>query len=181
MATAGKQLDGQTLYERQKQLRAANHAGDGPIVIAVDLQASENIGSVLRLADAAGCAQVIFVGTKEIDHPRMHKISRNAEALVKWQTISHAAFIAQAETYKPMIALEITTTSKSIFEQPLPEACSIVIGSERHGVPADILDLCDAAVHIPMFGVNGSMNVTHALAVALFEWRRQHAHQSSPA
>jgi len=25
-----------------------------------------------------------------------------------------------------------------------------------------------------MFGVNGSMNVTHALAVALFEWRRRH-------
>lgn len=181
MTTAGKQIDGQTLYERQKQLRAANHAGDAPVIIAVDLQASANIGSVLRLADAAGCAQVIFVGTKEIDHPLMHKIARNAEALVKWQTISHDAFIAHLENYKPMIAIEITTASQSIFEKPLPKACSIVIGSERHGVPADILDSCDFAIHIPMFGINGSMNVTHALAVALWEWRRQHAGLPSPA
>lgn len=179
--TAGIQIDGQTLYERQKQIRAVNHAGDGPVIIAVDLQASANIGSVLRLADAAGCAQVIFVGTKEIDHPRMHRISRNAEALIKWQTISHAAFIANIADYKPLIALEITTASTSLFAAQFPGKCAIVIGSERHGVPADILQACDCAVHIPMFGVNGSMNVTHALAVALFEWRRQHARPLSPA
>jgi tRNA G18 (ribose-2'-O)-methylase SpoU len=27
-----------------------------------------------------------------------------------------------------------------------------------------------------MYGTNGSMNVTHALGVALFEWRRQQGH-----
>lgn len=181
MASAGKQIDGKTLYERQKAARASRSHFPGPSIIAINMQMAVNLGSVLRIADAAGCSRVVFVETKQLDMTRVHKTARNSEALIAWETLSYDAFITQAVTFKPLIALEITTESTSIYDAQLPNDCAIVIGSERHGVPADILDLCDAAVHIPMFGVNGSMNVTHALAVALFEWRRQHAHQSSPA
>jgi tRNA G18 (ribose-2'-O)-methylase SpoU len=181
MTSAGKQLDGQVLYERQKASLAAKAHVPGPTIIAFNLQVNENMGGVLRLADAAGCRQVVFVGSPAFDISRIHKAARNSEALVKWTATSHEDFLAHIADYKPLIALEITTASTPIFEAQLPSACAIVIGGERHGVPADVLAACDFAVHIPMFGVNGSMNVTHALAVALFEWRRQHVHQASPA
>lgn len=167
------------MYERQKASLAATLHAPGPVVVAVNLQAHVNIGSVLRVADAAGCRQVVFVGKPNFDIDRIHKTARNAEALVPWTTCTQDEFIAQIARYKPLVALEITTASTSLFDTPLPENCSLVIGGERHGVPAEILNLCDFAVHIPMFGVNGSMNVTHALVVAVFEWRRQRAHPAS--
>jgi tRNA G18 (ribose-2'-O)-methylase SpoU len=180
MNTAGEQLDGQTLYERQKSLRMTYASRPGPTVVAIDLQVPDNIGSVLRIADAAACERVIFVGTSDIDLNKVHKTARNCESLVNWTTTTHEQFIRESANHAPLVAVEITTKSTDLFTSELPDPCTLVIGGERHGVPVDILDLCDAAVHIPMYGVNGSMNVTHALAIALFEWRRQHAGQPLP-
>lgn len=180
MSKAGVQIDSQTLYERQKALRMARGSHPGPTVVAIGLQAPDNIGSVLRIADAAACERVIFVGASDIDLNKVHKTARNCESLVNWATTTHERFMREAARYVPLIAIEITTKSTDLFASELPDPCTLVIGGERHGVPVDILHLCDAAVHIPMYGVNGSMNVTHALAIALFEWRRQRQHADQP-
>src|SRR5665648_19596 len=47
------------------------------------------------------------------------------------------------------------------------------LGNERNGLPEEILQKCHQKVHIPMTGKCKSMNVSHALAVAIFEWQRQ--------
>ncbi len=172
----GFQLDSQLLYERQKATRAAQ-AQVGPIIVAVGLQVPENIGSVLRLADAAGSAKAVFLdsGALATALKRIRRMARNADALVKWEFLTAEKFLEQIDSFPPLIALELTTRSTSIFASTLPNPCAVVIGSERFGVPETLLAKCQCAVHIPMYGVNGSMNVTHALAIALFEWRRQHA------
>ncbi len=176
----GEQLDGKILYERQKQLRASQTPQvPAPSVVAAGLQTPENIGSVLRLADAAGSPRVIFVNddVPQLRHRmRSKRSARNSDALVEWEFWTPAQFLEQSDTLPLLIALELTTTSISIFETELPNPCALIVGSERHGIPAPILARCQRAVHIPMYGVNGSMNVTHALAIALFEWRRQHDH-----
>ena len=180
MNEIGTQVDGKTLYEHQKVARNAPARVLGPAIVALNLQVPENVGSVLRLADAAACRQVVFVGTNELNLQKIHKTARNCESLVSWSALSMNEFMRTLDSLRPLIALEITTGSRDLFSAQLPDACTIVIGSERHGIPDNILQLCDLAVHIPMFGVNGSMNVTHALAIALFEWRRQHAGQMLP-
>ncbi len=171
----GQQLDGRILYERQKRMRENQTHLPGPLVIAAGLQTPENIGSILRLADAAGSPRVIFVND---DTPpqrnRIQRTARNCDALVKWEFWTPTQFLKQGDTLPLLIALELTTDSISIFETELPSSCALVVGGERHGIPAPLLAQCQRAIHIPMYGVNGSMNVTHALAIALFEWRRQH-------
>jgi len=171
----GQQLDGQILYERQKQVRASQTYLPGPLIVAAGLQTPENVGNVLRLADAAGSPRVFFVNE---DAPqqrnRIQRTARHCDALVKWEFWTPAQFLEQRDSLPPLIALELTTDSTSIFETELPSPCALMVGGERHGIPAPLLAQCQRAVHIPMYGVNGSMNVTHALAIALFEWRRQH-------
>lgn len=172
----GEQLEGSQLYERQKAVRTVTHL-PAPTIVAIGLHVPENIGSVLRLADAAGSPRALFVGRaghEDVDRARIHRTARNADSLVQWEFCDTAEYYQQATYLQPLIALELTTLSQNIFDTHLPEKCAIVIGGERHGIPEDILSECDLAVHIPMYGVNGSMNVTHALAIALFEWRRQH-------
>lgn len=173
--TSGVQLDGQLLYERQKEAHAYQQGFlPAPAIVAAPLHIPENIGSVLRLADAAGSRQVIFLGNTPIDTTRIQKTARNCDSFVSWELVSMEQFLCECETLRPLIAIEITSTSQDIFTTTLPHACTFVIGNERHGVPEALLAMCDYAIHIPMYGINGSMNVTHALGIVLFEWRRQH-------
>ncbi len=173
---AGKQLDSKTLYERQKQFRETANIPTGPAIVAVDLRVPENLGMALRLADAAGASRVVFVNEQEPIQARIRKTARNADTFVPWEICDAETFLQKhAASLQPLLAVELTTRSTNLFETELPEQCALVVGSEQHGIPAEILRVCERAVHIPMYGVNGSMNVVHPLAVAVFEWRRQYS------
>lgn len=171
---AGTQFDSQTLYERQKHFREAGNMPKGPAIVAAGLRVPENLGMALRLADAAGASRVVFVNAEEPLQAHIRKTARNADTFVAWEICDAETFLHNhAASLQPLIAIELTTRSTNLFETELPQHCALVVGSERHGIPAEILRVCERAVYIPMYGVNGSMNVTHALAVAVFEWRRQ--------
>ena len=171
LTSAGKQQESQELYIRQKN---AMDYTDNIRIIAIDIRTPENLASIYRLADAAGCKHVVLVGDNgTTETKKFSRISRGAEKFLLIEKISRKAFIKDNEKYQPLIALEITTNSENLFETTLPEQCSFVIGNERQGIDEEILNLCENAIHLPMFGNMGSMNVSHALAIALYEWRRQ--------
>lgn len=173
---AGTQLDSQTLYERQKYLRETRSMIPAPAIVAAGLAIPENLGMVLRLADASGASRVLFVNDNTLHQASIRKTARNADTFVPWEICDTASFAQNhLPAIQPLIAVELTTRSTNLFETELPQSCAFVVGSEQHGIPAEMLRVCTRAVHIPLYGVNGSMNVTHALAVALFEWRRQHS------
>jgi tRNA G18 (ribose-2'-O)-methylase SpoU len=137
---------------------------------------------VLRLADAAGSQRVIFITNADPNWPRkrLERTARNAAATVAWAFCSTEEFLPQLDSLPPLIAVETTAQSTSLYETTLPNPCTLVVGNERYGIPDSLLTLCQSTVRIPMYGVNTSMNVTHALAIALFEWRRQHPNLQPP-
>jgi len=129
---------------------------------------------MLRIADAAGCYKVVLINEEKINiSKKIHNIDRSAEKNIEIIQCDFDEFLKVKNDLEPLIAIEITDVSKNIFNTPLPSVCSFVIGNERHGIAKGVLDLCECAVHIPMYGVNGSMNVIQALAISLYEWRRQ--------
>jgi 23S rRNA (guanosine2251-2'-O)-methyltransferase len=54
-----------------------------------------------------------------------------------------------------------------------------VLGGEEKGVRPAVLEKCDETVRIPMLGKIGSLNVSAAAAIALFEVVRQRTAVSS--
>ena len=78
----GTQLNSQTLYERQKQFRETANILKGPAIVAVDLRVPENLGMVLRLADAAGAARVVFVNDAAPIQTHIRRTARNRTAPV---------------------------------------------------------------------------------------------------
>jgi tRNA G18 (ribose-2'-O)-methylase SpoU len=170
---AGSPVDSQTLYKQQQ----TKDKPCGPIIIAIDLQTPANVGAIYRLADATAADKVIFIQDENSSFKNnkiVKRTSRNTSSKIATEYWTHEKFHADYQQLPTLIALELTTTASNIFSTKLANPCSFVIGSERHGIPASILDKCQAAVKIPMFGENGSMNVSHALAICLYEWHRQH-------
>ena len=50
----------------------------------------------------------------------------------------------------------------------------LVLGQEREGIPAAILDILDGTIEIPQLGLVRSLNVHVSGAIALYEYTRQH-------
>lgn len=176
MKNAGEQIDGQLLYERQQQANKQNSTIIAPIIVAIGLRSPDNIASILRLADAAYSDRVIFVSedmnTIEFNN-KIKRISRDTDKNIHIEQYEIEDFLKIIPGLPELIAIEITTQSKDIFKTQLQDNCCFVVGSESRGIKKSILNKCKTAVHIPMYGINGSMNVSHALAISLFEWRRQ--------
>ena len=175
-ADSGHQLDSHSLYERQKAKVYESEFNLGPVIIAEGIRTPENIGGILRLADAAGSNKVIFIGddiSASLSSKKTSRIARGTGEHIEVSTMALSELSSRIHSYGPLIAIEITDKSDSLFDVKFPDKFSLVVGSERHGISEKMLGLCAQAIHIPMFGKNGSMNVSHALAICLFEWRRQ--------
>ena len=171
----GEQVDNDQLFSRQQTFVESSQSPQAPIIIVTGIRTPENMGSILRHADAVGCNRVIFVESENMaTNKKMSRIARSADKHIQIDYLTREQFFKSIRDLPELIALEITTTSKDIFSSELPRDCCFIVGSERYGIAADILQRCRRAVHIPMYGINASMNVSHALTVALFEWRRQH-------
>ncbi len=145
-----------------------------PIIAAWQIINPENIGNLIRLADNLGAEDVFILG--ENFHLRMSSIKKTAGLSfdrIKLSFISPDAFFNQISAEYQLVAIETSEESTNIFTEKLSQNIVFLLGNERNGLPGEILRKCNAQVHIPMTGSCKSMNVSHALAVALFEWQRQ--------
>ena len=104
----------------------------------------------------------------------MTRLARNSDSQLQIDEMSRDELLLAGNCLPPLVAVEITSRSTDLYQTPLPVNCALLVGGERHGIDDALLKYCQAAVHIPMQGINSSMNVSHALTLALFEWRRQH-------
>lgn len=170
---SGKQIKGQALYKRQQENKNLN----GPVIICDGLQSPENLGSILRVADAAGSQKIILLDSGlELSNKKLSKLARSTEKHLQIEHLTLQQFEDSRSQFKNLYALEITDKSCNAFETDISPCDAIVLGHEAGGIREELLLFCEMAVHLPMYGVNGSMNISHALAVYLFEWRRQTGH-----
>jgi tRNA G18 (ribose-2'-O)-methylase SpoU len=147
-----------------------------PIIIADGLKSPENMGSILRLAGNIGAQHTIFIS--EIAHEfRKYKIRRTACGALEnssWQIITNVGQVA--ELIPPdydCVALETTDDAVDIFSFQFSEKTAFIVGSEGYGISDQLLAMVHHKLYIPLPGNISSLNVTHALSIALFEWLRQ--------
>jgi len=143
-----------------------------------DWRDPRNVGSAFRLADAAGLAGLVLAGaTPRPPHAKIAKTARSTVRSVPFEVTDDpvADLRARKAAGAYVIALEITDESQSLFTYELPNAVRagdreivLVTGAEDHGVPPELLALCDASVHLPMAGQNTSMNVAVALGAGVY-------------
>ena len=145
-----------------------------PMVLADHLMTPDNIGAMIRLADNIGANEMCFLG-KEENH-RLGKIKRAAASSrdnIRWYFTEETDLRNIVPEHKTLVAIETADNATCIYDTELPEDAAFIVGSERHGIREELLQQCDLVVYIPVPGPTRSLNVSHAAAVALFEWQRQ--------
>lgn len=145
-----------------------------PILIADHLMTPDNLGAMIRLADNIGATEVCFLG-KEGEH-RLGKVRRAAASSrdnIRWYFSEESDLRKIVPAGKQIVAIETADNAACIYDTQLPEDVVFVVGSESYGLSEELLAQCDQVVYIPVPGPTRSLNVSHAAAVALFEWQRQ--------
>ena len=159
-----EELAPETLYARLPR----------PILIADHLMTPDNMGALIRLADNIGASEVCFLGNQ--DEHRLSKVRRAAASSrdnIRWYFSEECDLRKIVPEGKTIIAIETADNATCIYDTQLPEDVAFVLGSESHGLNENLLAQCDTVVYIPVPGPTRSLNVSHAAAVALFEWLRQ--------
>lgn len=67
-----------------------------------------------------------------------------------------------------IVAIEQAPDAIQLPDYKPPQKIALLVGRETEGIEAEVLNLCDATVEIPMFGEKESFNVVQAAAIALY-------------
>ena len=145
-----------------------------PVIIADHLMTPDNMGSMIRIADNIGATEMCFLG--EDSRHRLGKVRRAAASSrgnIRWYFTEENDLRMIVPESKTLVAIETADNATCLYDTELPDDIAFVVGSERNGIREELLKQCDQVVYIPVPGPTRSLNVSHAAAVALFEWQRQ--------
>lgn len=152
-----------------------------PLIVVLDgIEDPHNLGAILRTADAAGADGVVLQERRSaaldgaaakasagaVSHVRIAQVVNIARALDD---------LKDAGVWTVGLAGDATTSYDAV---DLAGPSAIVLGAEGTGLRRLVREKCDFLVAIPMLGHVGSLNVSVAAGVTLFEAVRQ---RTSPA
>lgn len=146
-------------------------------ILADNITLKENIGSLFRLCDAFAIEHLYLTGDAAVTPGvKLTKVSRSTEKSVA-HSVEQDAYQTIENLKKKgytIISLELTTNSKNIreFDFTVAEKICLILGNESKGVSDNLLEVSDHCIHIPMLGMNSSMNVISAASIAAYEITR---------
>lgn len=131
----------------------------------------KNVGSMFRIADAARLEKIYFYqSTVDFTHKKLTKVARSTNQYVDFELINDFEIIEEIVKEYEVIALDKTSESIDYTKLQLQSNKKIllIIGAERFGVSPELLNLASTTIHLPMLGVNTSMNVSVATGIATY-------------
>lgn len=157
-------------------LPAVFEKGKIPLLLILDrITDVRNFGAIARTAECSGVDAIII--------PNKGAAQINADAIKTSAGALHKIPVCREENMKQVIdylresglqVIACTEKTKDNYYQldyTLPVA--IIMGSEENGISSEYLKLADAHAKIPLLGEIGSLNVSVAAGVLLYEVVRQ--------
>ncbi|MDE7414205.1 MAG: 23S rRNA (guanosine(2251)-2'-O)-methyltransferase RlmB [Muribaculaceae bacterium] len=150
--------------------------GRNPLVLVLDgITDTRNFGAIGRTADCAGVDAIVIPERNSVSvTPDAMKTSAGGLLYVpvcREKTTLDAVKFLKANGYKVVGATEKGARDYTQADYTVPVA--IVMGNEETGISNDVLRQCDDLAAIPICGNIGSLNVSVAAGVMLFEVVRQ--------
>jgi 23S rRNA (guanosine2251-2'-O)-methyltransferase len=153
-------------------LARALERGEPPFVLVLDsLEDPQNVGTLLRSAEAAGVHGVLFPTRRQAPlTPSAIKASAGAvEHLLLCPVDDLAGALADLHVRGLRVAGAEEGAALTARETDLRGPLALVVGSEGQGLGPAVRRRCDTFMRIPMRGAIGSLNAAVAGSILLFE------------
>lgn len=153
-----------------------NGARGVPLIVVLDsIEDPQNLGAILRTADAAGVDGVVIQSRRSaalggaaakasagaVSHVKIAEVVNIARAIDELKELGVWTVGLAGESETSYDAIDFTASS------------AIVLGAEGSGLRRLVRERCDFLAAIPMAGHVGSLNVSVSAGIALFEAVRQ--------
>lgn len=149
--------------------------GEGTWLALEEIRDPGNLGTIVRTADAAGCAGVILVGTTcdpyAIEAIRATMGSIFAVPLVK---MDQQAFVALARAWPGDVIGTHLAAREDFRKVDYKDPVLLLMGGEGPGLSSGAAASCTTLVKIPMAGELDSLNLAIATALMLYQIRGPH-------
>jgi 23S rRNA (guanosine2251-2'-O)-methyltransferase len=154
-------------------------AAGAPLLVVLDgIEDPHNVGAILRTVDAAGADGVVRQSRRAAAlGGAAAKASAGALARVRIAEVVNIARALEALKTAGVWTVGLAGDADRAYDQvdlTLPTA--FVVGAEGGGLRRLVRERCDHLVSIPMRGHVGSLNVSVAAGIALYEAVRQRRH-----
>ncbi|MDX2196708.1 MAG: 23S rRNA (guanosine(2251)-2'-O)-methyltransferase RlmB [Cytophagales bacterium] len=150
--------------------------GENPFVLILDeITDVRNAGAIIRSCECAGVHAIVMPkkGSAMLNADMM-KTSSGALSYVpvcKEDSLEKTIKYLKDSGLKVVACTEKAT--KQLYDIPLDGPLALVVGSEEYGISEIVLKKADELAKLPMYGKVGSLNVSVAAGVAMYEAVRQ--------
>lgn len=148
---------------------------DGLYIALDGVQDPGNLGTIIRTAVAVG-AKGIFLLKGTVD-PYNEKCVRSTMSalcnipIFEDVTLSEFYDLVKDNTIKTYVTS--LNNAKPYHTISYAKRTMVILGNEGNGVSRDIIEMCDQAITIPMYGDIESLNVSIAAALCMYKVREQ--------
>jgi tRNA G18 (ribose-2'-O)-methylase SpoU len=96
----------------------------------------------------------------------------------KWENVEKVSLVDFWEKIgnRPIVAFERRANLEAISlpDYSFPENPILFFGSEKFGVPDEVLSRAHSVVTIPLYGVHNDLNISVAAGMAMYAWTTQY-------
>lgn len=145
------------------------------VVIACDVQDPGNLGAIARVVEGAGASGLMAVG-QSADPFGWKAVRGSMGSALRLPIAVHVeadTAVAAARARGCKIVATVPRGGTSLFDADLTAPTAVLFGSEGHGLPGGLLDSADERLTIPMAAAVESLNAAVAVALVVYEARRQ--------
>lgn len=170
---------GAIVTRREQGLAELELPTDALVVAAWDLADPGNLGTLLRTMEAVGADALVLLGDAgtEPEHPTAAKASMGAVFRVPTARASVLELLGWARARQTTVVASSARADRLHWAPGAVDdltfgAALLLLGSEREGLPPDLLAAADRKVRVPMAGSGTSLNLAVAAGILLYELRR---------
>ncbi|MGH9255424.1 MAG: 23S rRNA (guanosine(2251)-2'-O)-methyltransferase RlmB [Vicinamibacterales bacterium] len=156
-------------------------AAGAPLLVVLDgIEDPQNLGAILRTVDAAGADGVVLQSRRSAAlGGAVAKASAGAVAHVRIAEVVNIARALDALKAAGVWTVGLAGEAEMSYDEvDFTGPIAIVVGAEGAGLRRLVRERCDYLAAIPMGGQVGSLNVSVAAGVTLFEAIRQRRRQA---
>jgi 23S rRNA (guanosine2251-2'-O)-methyltransferase len=170
------QFEAANCFSERDLDRLLDGLGQNPLVLVLDgVQDPHNLGACLRTAEASGVGLVVLPRDRAAGlTPAARRAASGAAEIVPLLFATNLARVLRRTKERGIwLAGTDDQAGQSLYQADLSGPLGLVMGGEGQGMRRLTAELCDFLLRIPMRGTVGSLNVSVAAAVCLYEAVRQ--------